>query len=107
MRWGLAVMEDEPYFVEKVSDDLMCPICHMLLREPQQTHCGHEFCRECVRPLVRYGKLTCPICRAESRPRQVFEDKRLEREIMGLKISCDQSGNGLQMDWRAETEKVA
>ena len=87
-------MEDEPHFVEKVSDDLMCPICRMLLREPQQTHCGHEFCRECVRPLVRYGKLTCPICRAVSRPCQVFEDKRLKREIMGLKISCDQSGNG-------------
>ena len=98
MRWG--VMEDEPHFVEKVSDDLMCPICHMLLREPQQTDCGHEFCRDCVRPLMRDDKLTCPICRAESLPNQIFDDKRLKREIMGLKINCDQNDKGCK--WSGE-----
>ena len=86
--------------MEKVSDDLTCPICCMLLREPQQTNCGHEFCRKCLGPLMRFGKLTCPICRAVSRSRQVFNDKRLKREIMNLKINCDQSGNGCK--WSGE-----
>ena len=93
-------MGDEPQFVEKVSDDLMCPICLTLLQEPQQTNCGHEFCRECVRPLMRGGTLTCPICRARSLPNQIFDDKRLKREIMDLKINCDQSGKGCK--WGGE-----
>ena len=93
-------MGDEPQFVEKVSDDLMCPICLMLLQEPQQTNCGHEFCRECVRPLMRGGTLTCPICRARSLSNQIFDDKRLKREIMALKINCDQSGKGCK--WSGE-----
>ena len=93
-------MGDEPQFVEKVKDDLMCPICHMLLQDPQQTNCGHEFCRKCVRPLMRGGTLTCPICRAGSIQNQIFDDKRLKREIMDLKINCDQSGKGCK--WTGE-----
>ena len=87
-------MEVEPEFVEKVSDDLVCPVCRTLLQEPQQTDCGHDFCRDCVRHLMKDGKLTCPVCRAESLSNQIFDDKRLKREIMGLRINCDQNGRG-------------
>ena len=92
--------ELEPQFVDKVSVDLVCPICRMLLQEPQQTNCGHEFCRECVRPLMRDGKLTCPVCRAESLSNQIFDDKRFKREIMGRTINCDQNGKGCK--WSRE-----
>jgi hypothetical protein len=35
-------------FVDHVPEDLMCPICHELLDEPQQTQCGHLFCQKCL-----------------------------------------------------------
>ena len=49
---------------------------------------------------MRGGTLTCPICRARSLPNQIFDDKRLKREILSLKINCDQSGKGC--NWSGE-----
>ena len=31
-----------------VEDDLQCSICHLPLKEPVLTRCGHRFCKECV-----------------------------------------------------------
>ena len=36
-------------FVDKVEDDLICPICQLPLKEAVQTRsCGHRFCRICI-----------------------------------------------------------
>ena len=35
-------------FVDPVPEDLVCPICHELLDHPQQTPCGHLFCKKCL-----------------------------------------------------------
>ena len=35
-------------FVGPVCEDLICPICHELLDQPQQTPCGHLFCKKCL-----------------------------------------------------------
>ena len=35
-------------FLDQVPEDLVCPICHELLDEPQQTQCGHLFCKKCL-----------------------------------------------------------
>ena len=34
--------------LDQVPEDLVCPICHELLDEPQQTVCGHLFCKKCL-----------------------------------------------------------
>ena len=31
-----------------VEDDFECLICHLSLKEPVQTRCGHRFCKECL-----------------------------------------------------------
>ena len=42
-------------FVCKVEDDFICLICHLPLKEPVQTRCGHRFCRACLEEhLTRY-----------------------------------------------------
>ena len=42
-------------FVCKVEDDCICLICHLPLKEPVQTRCGHRFCRACLEEhLTRY-----------------------------------------------------
>ena len=35
-------------FVTAVEDDFQCLICHLLLKEPVQTRCGHRFCKDCL-----------------------------------------------------------
>ena len=35
-------------FVSEVEDDLRCLICHLPLKEPVLTRCGHRFCKECI-----------------------------------------------------------
>ena len=35
-------------FVEAVDEDFQCLICHLPLKEPVQTRCGHSYCKECL-----------------------------------------------------------
>ena len=35
-------------FVNAVEEDFQCLICHLPLKEPVQTRCGHRFCKECL-----------------------------------------------------------
>ena len=35
-------------FVNAVEDDLQCSICHLPLKYPVQTKCGHRFCETCL-----------------------------------------------------------
>ena len=38
--------EDE--FVNEVEDDFQCVICHLPLKKPVLTRCGHRFCKDCL-----------------------------------------------------------
>ncbi|CAH3107006.1 unnamed protein product [Pocillopora meandrina] len=42
-----------------------CTICHLGLRNPVQTFCGHRFCRECILHSMRdsHGDSLCPLDR--------------------------------------------
>lgn len=39
-------------FVEAVDEDLQCLICHLPLKEPIQTRCGHRFCKDCLEEYI-------------------------------------------------------
>ena len=40
-------------FDPPLGNDLECGICHLGLREPVQTPCGHRFCRGCMLRSIR------------------------------------------------------
>ena len=40
-------------FISTVLDDLHCLICHLPLREPVLTRCGHRFCKNCLDEAIR------------------------------------------------------
>ena len=40
-----------------------CFVCFDAYKDPRILGCGHSFCWDCVKELVRTSNLVCPICR--------------------------------------------
>ena len=40
-------------FADEVDEDFLCLICHLPLREPVLTRCGHRFCNACLEERFR------------------------------------------------------
>ena len=43
-------------FVSDVSDELICVVCHFVLKEPVQlVQCGHRLCKSCFNQMKTYA----------------------------------------------------
>ncbi len=86
--------QNEPEFVDKLTDDNICCICTNLLNSPMLTDCcGQHFCEECLQNwLQRHGQRTCPHCRAQGF--NYIKSLPMERAIDSLKIYCPNSSKG-------------
>ena len=51
--------------------ELECAICMETFNKPKLLYCMHTFCEECINKIVRrensHGKISCPICRHETK----------------------------------------
>ncbi|XP_021508846.2 tripartite motif-containing protein 30A-like [Meriones unguiculatus] len=52
----------------KIKEEVTCPICLELLKEPVSADCGHSFCRACITlnyesSTGKEGEGSCPVCR--------------------------------------------
>ena len=60
-------------FLDPPPDELLCLICTLVARDPQQTICcGKVYCKVCVDELAEHSD-KCPQCREEI---NCFPDKR-------------------------------
>uniref|UniRef100_A0A672KAP8 RING-type domain-containing protein n=1 Tax=Sinocyclocheilus grahami TaxID=75366 RepID=A0A672KAP8_SINGR len=53
-----------------LEEELTCPVCLDLYRDPHLLPCGHNFCLPCLRRLKSrsdHGRLRCPECRQSHR----------------------------------------
>ncbi|RWS09923.1 E3 ubiquitin-protein ligase NRDP1-like protein [Dinothrombium tinctorium] len=69
------------------SDDLSCPICLGIFREPVTTTCRHVFCKNCIK-MWSMKSMTCPVDRRKltklHKPPILIENM-----INKLLIKCD------------------
>ena len=90
---------DGDFVKTKLSDRFRCPICHLTLKEPRLTECGHHFCAGCLAEWLRQDH-GCPVCRTELESWKIFPNNALKREILDLKIRCTRRKKGC--DWVGE-----
>ena len=85
-------------------DDLVCPICQLVCRDPQQSQCcGKIYCQICVTRLKKCNELAqCPNCRQWLF--EVFADKRSKRSIANLKVFCTRKEKGC--DWQGTVDQA-
>ena len=95
--------EYDYHFVERPSQDFLCPVSLELLLEPQQTSCcGHHLSLEAATRLRAEGK-PCPMCNEASW--SAVLDKYHRRKVHEVRVYCWHKGNGCE--WVGELNSVA
>lgn len=59
-----------------LQQDLTCPVCQGIFRDPVLLPCTHSFCRECLQKSWQFNK-KCPVCREEFEERQAIANRAL------------------------------
>ena len=55
--------------LQKLDDELTCPLCTQHFREPKVLPCLHYYCKACIADLIKSAKgrpFNCPECRREA-----------------------------------------
>ncbi|PFX28661.1 TNF receptor-associated factor 3-like [Stylophora pistillata] len=82
-------------FVNPVNEDMQCGICHLPMKEPMITRCGHHFCQECIKEHLQREEPHgfCPVDReAVDQYKDIFPNKDKERKILALAVRCGNEG---------------
>ncbi|XP_048056059.1 nuclear factor 7, brain-like [Megalobrama amblycephala] len=90
-------------------DDLSCPVCHEIFKDPVVLSCGHSFCKECLQQFWRTKETQeCPVCRSLSRHEppcnlglknlcESFLKERNERRSSGSEEICSLHSEKLKL----------
>ncbi|XP_073492557.1 RING finger protein 151 [Aquarana catesbeiana] len=84
---------DLEIFAENPDDDLLCSICHGVLRCPVMVCCGHIFCRKCILQWLKRQQ-TCPCCRTEVKGKLLVQMHKLKKRINRLQVKCPNEAHG-------------
>ena len=53
--------------VKKAQNNLTCPVCYQLFKNPKYLPCYHSYCEGCLEKMQVQSKIICPECRKESK----------------------------------------
>ncbi|XP_026205391.1 nuclear factor 7, ovary-like [Anabas testudineus] len=75
-------------------NDLSCPVCHEIFKDPVLLTCSHSFCEDCVETWWR-GKPTkkCPVCKAVSGRKNPPRNLALKNLCEAFLLERDQRGS--------------
>ena len=89
-------------FLQSPPDELFCPICCMVAKQPQQTTCcGRIYCSACLKEYMKRSN-KCPTCRQDV---VMFKDLVSERRIKNLHVSCENKRNGCK--WMGKLRELS
>ena len=52
--------------VKMATDNLSCPVCYQLFKNPKYLPCHHSYCEQCLEKMQVQSKIICPECRQEA-----------------------------------------
>ena len=53
--------------VKKAQNNLTCPVCYQLFKDPKYLPCYHSYCEGCLEKMQVQSKIICPECRKEAK----------------------------------------
>ena len=82
-------------FIEKPSEEYLCPVTFELLLDPVQTSfcCGNHLSRGVAETLQAEGK-PCPLCKET--PLRTTDDRFFKRKVRQLKVRCNNKSAGCE-----------
>ncbi|XP_023398207.2 tripartite motif-containing protein 5-like isoform X5 [Loxodonta africana] len=87
--------------VVNLQEEVTCPICLELLREPLSLDCGHSFCQACITVnsktsmISSEGESTCPMCRIKYQAdnlRPNWHLANIVEKLREVKVSLEEKG---------------
>uniref|UniRef100_A0A4W5P7A2 Tripartite motif-containing protein 35-like n=1 Tax=Hucho hucho TaxID=62062 RepID=A0A4W5P7A2_9TELE len=91
-------------------EDLSCPVCCDIFRDPVVMSCSHSFCKACLQKFWEKSRSQeCPVCRRRSSRSEppnnlslknlceAFLKERSQRSSAGYEVLCSQHGEKLKL----------
>jgi len=99
--------EDPEVFVYPLPDELKCPVCFDIFKDPVITReCAHSFCRICFCKSLD-NKPSCPTCRAPAYVENVHPNRLVAGIIEQLPIHCKYGLKNNGSEWILTTGPTA
>ena len=87
-------------FIDPPMNDLYCPMCKEILKEPMLTDCcGSHFCRTCIHPILE-AKQPCPNPECNKANYLCIIDRPKWKRVLELDVLCPLKGRGC--NWKGE-----
>ncbi|XP_078728094.1 TNF receptor-associated factor 3-like [Lampetra fluviatilis] len=74
----------------------LCGSCHLALRDPHQTGCGHRLCLTCAKVILSAPSPACPECASPLAEHELYRDACCTREVLGLLVFCSNRTAGCE-----------
>ncbi|XP_060938184.1 uncharacterized protein LOC133015068 [Limanda limanda] len=75
-------------------EDLCCPVCHDVFRDPVLLSCSHSFCKDCVKSWWKEKEVKeCPLCKRRSLKRKPPSNLVLKNLCETFLLKRDQSSS--------------
>ncbi|XP_009903030.2 E3 ubiquitin/ISG15 ligase TRIM25 [Dryobates pubescens] len=90
-----------------LENELSCPVCLCLYKDPVMLSCGHNFCKQCIRKVLdsqQRSPASCPMCKMQLGPNVEVQNNFQLRSIVETFLAANSKGQ--QEDGSEERKKA-